>query len=138
MDTSAEVTPTPKISVIDDDDGMRDAIIAMLELQNYEFEAFRGAAAFLASYGDRARHCIISDMRMPGVDGIELQRRLRDMGADVPIVFVTSYDCDRTSARALAAGAVSVLRKPVTAADLTAALHVALGIGGDGPVNGAG
>ena len=66
---------------------------------------------------------------MPGLDGIGLQRRLNLAGSRIPIVFVSSYDCERTRLRALDVGAVSVLRKPVSAAELTDAVHLALGIG---------
>lgn len=129
MDTIAPVKSTFNITVIDDDKGMRDAIVEMLELDGYAGRGFASAVSFFAREPQDPCDCIISDMRMPGLDGIGLQRRLNLAGSRIPIVFVSSYACERTRLRALDAGAISVLRKPVSAAELTDAVHLALGIG---------
>ncbi len=128
MDISAAVKAAPNITVIDDDQGMREAIVEMLELEGFATRGFASAASFLGSEPQQSCDCIISDMRMPGIDGIELQRRLNRAGSRTPIVFVSSYDCERTRARVMDAGAIGVLRKPVSAANLADAVHVALGI----------
>ncbi|MBB4860562.1 FixJ family two-component response regulator [Novosphingobium chloroacetimidivorans] len=129
MDTSAAVKPALIIAVIDDDKGMRDAIVEILELDGYAGRGFASAASFLAIEPLDPCDCIISILRMPGIDGVGLQRRLNLAGSRIPIVFVSSYDRERTRLRALDAGAISVLRKPVSAAELTDAVHLALGIG---------
>lgn len=129
MKLGASVTLPPLISVIDDDDGMRDAISALLELHDVDCEGFRSAVEFLTTYQPGRQDCIISDVMMPGIDGIELQKHLKARGATVPIVFVTSSNCERAHARAMSGGAIRVLRKPVTDEDLMSALETALGSG---------
>lgn len=116
----------PVIAVVDDDVGMRDALSELIEVLDFQSRTFDGGRSLLASYQPGAFDCVVSDMRMPGMDGLELQRRLRELDDNLPLIFVTSYDDDITRARALELGARNVLVKPVNADRLLDELVAAL------------
>ncbi|WP_343716637.1 response regulator [Inquilinus sp.] len=115
----------PMIAIVDDDEAMRDALSELLQVLGFESRAFDCAAAFL----DEAERfdCLITDVRMPGVDGIELQRRLRACGCAIPVLMITSAPDPMTRARALDGGACAYLAKPVDDGVLLDHLRAALG-----------
>jgi FixJ family two-component response regulator len=101
-----------KISIVDDDDSIRRATKALLRSVGYEVETFGSAESFLESDALRETECLVLDVRMPGIDGLELQRRLNQAKSQVPIIFVTAHD-DRSHRRtAMEAGAANFFRKP--------------------------
>ena len=114
------------ISIVDDDESIRAAAIGLLRSVGYEVETFASADLFLESGALRKTECLILDICMPGIDGLELQRRLNAEACHVPVIFVTAHD-DKTNCRkALEAGARAVFHKPFDADELVAAIHEAL------------
>lgn len=114
------------ISVIDDDEFVREATTGLLLSRGYAAEAFAAAEDFLACDALAHTRCLISDVRMPGLDGIELQRRLLDDGHRIPIIFITAKLEARLRAQAMQAGAVGILSKPFTEESLFACIDRAL------------
>jgi FixJ family two-component response regulator len=114
------------ISIVDDDESIRAATKALLRSFGYEVETFASAELFLASGALRQTECLVLDVRMPGIDGLELQRRLNSAKSRVPIVFVTAHDDRAHRNKAMEAGAVNFFRKPFDANVFVAAIRVAL------------
>jgi FixJ family two-component response regulator len=114
------------ISIVDDDESIRAATKALLRSVGYEVRTFASAELFLKSGALRETECLVLDIRMPGIDGLELQRRLNEAESLVPIIFVTAHD-DATKRRAaIEAGAVDFFRKPFDANAFVAAVEAAL------------
>jgi FixJ family two-component response regulator len=111
------------ISIVDDDTDARDAIQELVESLGYAAISFRSAEDFLQSGCVAATACLISDIQMPGLDGLGLQRRLRAEGRKTPIIFVTAHP-EKFRARALAAGALGFLGKPFLEESLIDCLKV--------------
>jgi FixJ family two-component response regulator len=99
------------IGVVDDDESVRVAISSLVRSAGYKCEMFPSAEAFLDS-GPETTDCLVLDVRMPGMNGIELCGRLRDMNLRVPVIFVTGHPNDRVRERALKQGAVAFFSKP--------------------------
>lgn len=116
----------PLMSVIDDDPSMREAISWVLRSNGWRTEAFVSAAAFLEAGTDRTPACIIMDLWMPGMSGLELLRRLADMPGTPPIIVVSAHLTERLEKQILSAGAIVCLRKPFTEETLVHAVHRAL------------
>jgi FixJ family two-component response regulator len=115
-----------KISIVDDDDSIRRATKALLRSVGYEVETFASAELFLESDALRETECLVLDVRMPGIDGLELQRRLNQATSHVPIIFVTAHD-DRSHRRtAMEAGAANFFRKPFEATAFVTAVQDAV------------
>jgi FixJ family two-component response regulator len=96
----------PLTSIVDDDESVREAVLqALLQSAGHHAVAFESAEQFLASGAAHATDCVILDLRMPGIDGLELQQRLAASGHRIPTIILTAHADDRTRARALAAGA---------------------------------
>lgn len=117
------------VYVVDDDDSMRRAIERQLEAAGYLVESFASAEAFLARPGALAPGCIVSDLRMPGRSGLDLQAFLAREGRDLPMVFVSGHGDVAAGVQAMRAGAVSYLPKPFKRAALLAAVEEALARG---------
>jgi RNA polymerase sigma factor (sigma-70 family) len=104
--------PTPTVFVVDDDDRVRDAVGLLLESVKLPYVGFSSATDFLRAFDPDVPGCLILDLRMPGMSGIELQSRLRAMGSRIPIVFVTAHGDVPTAVEAVKAGAVDFIQKP--------------------------
>lgn len=100
------------VAVIDDDESIRSATINLIRLSGHEVHGFASAEAFLESAALHQTRCIVSDIRMPGMGGLELQASLAASGLGIPLIFVTAFPEDRTRDRALAAGAFAFMSKP--------------------------
>jgi FixJ family two-component response regulator len=122
----------PVISIIDDDASVRLATSRLVRSLGYITHAFASADEFLRSPQVNATACVIADVHMPGMDGVELQSRLRAQGSRLPFIFITAFPNERVRARALDGGAVCLLTKPFDAATLIKCLDVALGRAGGG------
>jgi len=121
------LSETPLIAIVDDDEAMREALSDLLDVAGFSARAFDGADAFLAEYAATPFDLLVTDIRMPGIDGIELQARLRALGSSIPVVFVTSASDAPTLARARAGGAFAYLTKPISDEFLLHQIHAALG-----------
>jgi FixJ family two-component response regulator len=114
------------VSVVDDDDSMRESLLHLLRAFGFSVEAFASAESFLASgAADRAR-CLILDIAMPGMSGVELQQELKARGAPIPIVFITAHGDVTSRPRLLEQGAVEVLFKPFSDTALLDAVTTAI------------
>lgn len=102
----------PIISIIDDDESMRCAIKSLVTSLGLDAHTFASAEAFLRSPHLEHTSCVITDLQMPGLDGVELQKSLLAQGRRIPIIFVTAFPDERLRARAIAAGALGFLGKP--------------------------
>lgn len=114
------------ISIVDDDESFRRAAANFVDSLGYSVETFSSAEEFLRSPRLSETACLISDVQMPGMSGVELQDRLLADGYRVPVVFVTAYPETKASRRALASGALGVLNKPFSEAKLISYLDQAV------------
>ena len=115
------------ISIVDDDESVREATDALVRSLGYAAATFASAEEFLDSDRVHATSCVIADVQMPGLSGIDLQHRLLAQGVQVPIIFVTAFPDERTRKRALDAGAIDFLSKPWSDEQLISCLDMALG-----------
>jgi FixJ family two-component response regulator len=120
------MTKTQWVSVVEDDRFFRESVGRLMRSLGYTVEAFPSAADFLASPRLAETACLIADVQMPAMTGIELHRRLIDSGRAIPTILVTAYPNDVDRARALKDGVVCYLRKPVDEEDLKRCLRMAL------------
>jgi len=102
-----------RVSIVDDDEAIRDAIDSLFRSAGLPLTAFGSAEEFLRSPQVRTTRCLILDIRMAGMDGLELQQQLMADGHDMSIIFLTAHGDDEACAQALAAGARAFLPKPV-------------------------
>ena len=119
-------TDAPVVAIVDDDASVRRSTCRLIRSFGFRAEAIESAEEFLAS--GRAAHpaCVIQDVRMPGLDGLELQRRLAEIDPRLPIVFLSAHASDAEELRARQAGAVDFLRKPVAKETLLGVLRTIL------------
>ncbi len=103
----------PLVAVVDDDDDVREALSDLLLVLGLSCRTFDRAEALLADYEPGVFDCIITDVRMPGISGLDLLRRLRSRGAPVPVIVITSDTDPKTCSQAFEAGAHACLTKPV-------------------------
>jgi FixJ family two-component response regulator len=114
------------ISIIDDDESFRRATAGFIASLGYAVAAFGSAEEFLKSDSLDDTACLISDVQMPGMSGIELQNRLIAQGYRVPVIFVTAYSASEARAQALASGALGFFDKPFSEDKLISCLNQAL------------
>ena len=117
---------TQLVSVVEDDRFYRESMRRLMRSLGYTVEAFSSAADFLASPRLAETACLIADVHMPAMTGIELYRHLLDAGRAIPTILVTAYPNDVDQARALNDGVVCYLRKPVDEQDLLRCLRATL------------
>jgi FixJ family two-component response regulator len=117
---------TAKIAVIDDDAGIRRAIWNLLRSLGYAVDHFSSAEQFLEWENKNDACCVITDMKMPGMNGIELQARLLAEGCRIPMIFMTAFPEESTKTQALNAGAAGFLTKPFPQQSLVSCLTEAL------------
>jgi FixJ family two-component response regulator len=105
-------TKIPLISIVDDDDTVRAATESLVRSLGFDARTFASAESFLQSSSLQATRCLILDVQMPNMSGIELQERLSELGFEIPIIFITAYSDEAVRQRAMEAGAAAVLLKP--------------------------
>jgi FixJ family two-component response regulator len=110
------------ISIIDDDESMLEALGGLLRLLGFEVETYGSGEAFIQSGFCRSPSCIVTDIHMPGINGIDLKRWLDDRACSTPVIMITARSDPRLHERALASGAVCLLRKPFDAEALMSCL----------------
>ena len=116
----------PLMAIVDDDDALRNSLDNLLRSVGFRVQGFASAEAFLQAQHAPETACLILDVRLPGMHGLELQRQLVAAHWGMPIIFVTAYADDDAHERALAAGAVAFLSKPCREEDLLHAIEAAL------------
>jgi two-component system response regulator FixJ len=116
----------PCVFVIDDDPGMRDSLKTLLETSGYQVRAHESAVVFLAGDGPSARGCVLSDVRMPDMDGLQLQQELKARGAKLPVILMTGHADVPLAVSAMKAGAIDFLEKPFDEAALVSSVNRAL------------
>ena len=115
-----------KISIVDDDESVREALKSLLKSAGFQVESFASAEEFLNSGQLPDTACLILDVRMPGMSGVELQDRLTASHRGLPIVFISAHADDEARARALENGAVGFLQKPFSDEALLDAIDAAV------------
>jgi FixJ family two-component response regulator len=126
-DTETAVTPLPRISIVDDDASIREALKSLMRSVQFDVEAFASAEEFLASDRLEDTACLILDVHLPGMSGFELQNLLNVERRNIPVIFITAHADDASRERALKAGAVEFLSKPVRRETLFKAIESAMG-----------
>ncbi len=119
--------PEPTIFVVDDDEAVRLGLQALLTVRGYPVELFASAGAFLASVGPERSGCLLVDVRMPGMSGLELQRELKRRGMTLPLIVITGHGDVAMAVTALKAGAADFLEKPFDPDALLAGIEQAVG-----------
>jgi FixJ family two-component response regulator len=114
------------VVTVDDDRGVRESIESLMESAGYVPVMFSFGEEFLGSGTLATATCVITDVRMPGMDGIEVQRRIRLVRPKLPVIFISARDSDETRQGALDEGAVEFLYKPFDAVGLLEIIRVAL------------
>ena len=118
----------PTVFVVDDDEPVRDAIGMLLETVDIPYESFATAQAFLDAYNASRTGCLVLDIRMPGMSGLELQEKLLEDNAPIPIVFITGHGDIPMAVDAMKRGAVDFIRKPFRDQELLDRVHEALNV----------
>jgi FixJ family two-component response regulator len=116
----------PVVFVVDDDPSVRRAIQRLVESVGLQVELFGSAQEFLRSKRPNAPSCLVLDVRLPGISGLDFQRELADANIHIPIIFITAHGDIPMTVRAMKAGAVEFLTKPFRDQDLLDAIHLAL------------
>jgi FixJ family two-component response regulator len=111
------------ISVVDDDESMREAVRGLMKSLGYTAEVFASAEEFLNSRQLRRTSCLIADVHMPGMTGLDLHRHLVASGKIIPTILITAYPDDSVRERALGDGVVCYLSKPFDENDLLTCIH---------------
>jgi len=131
MNAKNKISEAPVISIVDDDVSVRRSTQRLLRCSGLRAEAFASAGEFLQSSLVEETDCLVLDMSMPEMSGLELQRRLAETSQMIPIIFLSARASEEEEHRALQAGAASFLRKPVSKEVLLHAIRVAI----EGPTN---
>jgi FixJ family two-component response regulator len=116
------------IFIVDDDAAMRDSLAQLLEAAGLQVEPHASGPDFLAAYGEHRPGCLLLDMAMPGMTGLEVQAALRSRGLAIPVIFLTGHGDIPMAVRALQAGAVDFLEKPIRGTALLERVRRALGL----------
>jgi two-component system, LuxR family, response regulator FixJ len=116
----------PCVFVIDDDPALRDSLKTLLETSGYRVQAYESAVAFLAGDELTARGCVLTDVRMPAVDGLQLQQQLKARGSNLPVILMTGHADVPLAVSAMKAGAIDFLEKPFDDATLVDSVERAL------------
>jgi FixJ family two-component response regulator len=122
----ASVPAPPLIAIIEDDDSLRPALIGLVRSLGYEAEGFASAEAFLDAGAQHRAACLVTDLQLPGLGGLELKTMLAASGCVLPAIVITARGEAALEKRALACGALCLLRKPFEADALIAAIERAL------------
>jgi len=114
------------VAIVEDDPSMRRSLDRLLNASGFATEAYASAEAFLEAQAERRSDCLVLDIHLPGMSGIELRLQLAASGAEIPAIFITAVDEDWHERDALRAGCIAYLRKPFPAELLVGAIKKAL------------
>lgn len=116
----------PCIAIVDDDESVREALGNLLRSVGYGVHAFPTAEAFLDAPESRSVACLVTDVQMPGMDGLELLHRIVESGSDLPVILMTAFPRDHVRRQAEERGVVAILTKPFDAGHLVECIHRAV------------
>ena len=114
------------IAIVDDDPSVREGLSSLIRSAGLQVETFASAQEFLARPGAEAPSCLVLDLQLPGLSGLDLQKRMAEVGLEIPIVFLTGHGNIPASVQAMKAGAVEFLTKPFDEQDLLQAIQEAI------------
>jgi FixJ family two-component response regulator len=114
------------IAIVDDDPSVREGLGSLIRSAGWRVETFASAQEFLARSGGEAPSCMVLDLQLPGLSGLDLQKRIAEVGVEIPIVFLTGHGNIPASVQAMKAGAVEFLTKPFDEEDLLRAIREAI------------
>ncbi len=114
------------IAIVDDDPSVREGLESLIRSAGWRAETFGSAQEFLARLGAEAPSCLILDLQLPGLSGLDLQKRMAEAALEIPIVFLTGHGDIPASVKAMKAGAIEFLTKPVAEEDLLRAIQEAI------------
>ena len=120
-----------KVSIVDDDESVREGLSRLLSSVGFAVNTFASAEEYLSSDQPRSSDCLLLDVRMPGMGGIELERQLLANHSEIPVVFITAHEEEIAPGQALDGHARTVLIKPFSEEALLNAINNVLGIGGN-------
>jgi FixJ family two-component response regulator len=120
------VTFQPTVFIVDDDENARKSLCALVGSLGVRSESFSSAEEFLANYAAGRPGCLVTDICMMGMSGLDLQDRLAELGIELPVIVLTAFPRTRSTVRAMAAGAVTLLEKPYAEDELWDAIRRAL------------
>jgi FixJ family two-component response regulator len=120
------LSETSIVSIVDDDQSIRVSVGALVRSLGYAAHAFASAEEFLNSAEAEATDCLITDIQMPGMSGVELQQALALKGRQLPIIFITAFPKERITRQVIAAGAICLLSKPFDGGALVSCIETAL------------
>ena len=123
---TSSMTNKPTIFIIDDDEGIRDGLTMLLESIGQECCSFDSATSFLKTYDEHMTGCIVLDIRMPKMSGLELQRKLNELKCLLPMIFITGHGDIPMAVEAMRLGALDFVRKPFNEQDLIDRINEAL------------
>jgi FixJ family two-component response regulator len=131
MLTTRQKIPTPNrptVAIVDDDASVRDTTKDLLDSAGLSAATYDSAERFLQSQDVRAIRCLVADMRMPGMTGLELHGHLAAAGTPIPTILITAYPDEQVRSRALSMGVICFLAKPFSPEDLLSCIETALRI----------
>jgi len=131
------VANEPIVYIVDDDEAVRDSLSLLLETSGFRVLTFGGGAEFLDGVPKLEPGCLVVDVRMPEIDGLELQERLNKLGVKLPTVVITGHGDVPLAVRAMRAGAVDFVEKPFTEDTILASVRLALSGPGEAPARDA-
>ena len=114
------------VYIVDDDEALRDSLLWLLDSTGLKAQAFDSAEAFLNAWSPRMNGCLVLDIRMPGMSGLELQEKLAALHSTLPIIFITGHGDVPMAVSALKKGAVDFIEKPFNDQDMVKLIHTAL------------
>ena len=122
-----DLMPNLVVATVDDDRRVRESVQSVLESAGYDAVSFESAETFLLSGAVSSASCVIADVRLPGMDGTELQRRIRRERRHLPVILITAHDDDDVRQQALRDGALAFMVKPFDGDDLLKYVALATG-----------
>ncbi|MEK1930180.1 MAG: response regulator [Pararhizobium sp.] len=131
IESKPDLMSEPIVYVIDDDKDMRDALLDLFMVTNRRASAYSSGHEFLSTADTTAPGCVVVDLRMPGVTGLDVQSQLISLGSQMPVIFLTAHADVPASVRAMKAGATDFLTKPFISQDLLDAVDHAILVDGE-------
>jgi FixJ family two-component response regulator len=120
------MTNEPTVFIVDDDPAARESVAALVQSKGVAAETFASAADFLAAYDPARPGCLVTDVRMEGIDGLQLQEQLKALGSLLPVIVITAFADVPLAVRAMRTGAITVLQKPSLHHELWENIRLAL------------